>query len=164
MTLPFGNCKSSAAMLARDERRGSGRLAPVEIEAEAPDVGAAVGRHHHVVAVEHRESREVGDLGEVVPVEAQQSLVDHRDDQQRSVGGPAEARRLPLDPHDLLDRAARVERQHLVRVLVGEPEPSVVPAWPFRERQTVDHRAQFSHRLPPRAESLPRRLRARPTG
>ena len=33
-------------------------------------------------------------------------------------------------------------------MLVGEQQPTVVPARPFGERETVEHRAQLSHRRP----------------
>ena len=38
----------------------------------------------------------------------------------------------------------RIEREHLLRVLVGEEQSPVVPARPFREREAFEHRAQLS--------------------
>ena len=72
---------AAVGVYANQFRRFEGAAA-VQIEAEVADVRAAESVDHHVVAMETRERRQIGNAGEAFAVVAQQAAVGHRDDEQ----------------------------------------------------------------------------------
>ena len=101
---PFGNQRSSASawMVPSGSTRirpGRRRVGEVhQVEAEVADVGAAQLVDHEVVEVAAAVLGQVGVDGHLaVRRAAQQRVVEHRDDEQRAVGQPAEPGRLALD-------------------------------------------------------------------
>ena len=153
-------------VLGRDRRRPvgvdahqrgrAGVRAAHEVEAEAAHVGAAVAVDDHVVEVPGAELADVGVLGDrAVGRPPQDAVVAHRDDEQRSVRQPAEARRLALDGHDLARRApSGVDRDHAVAVEVRHPPAALVPARALEEGPAVEQGADRSLRHGP-AEPTP---------
>ena len=69
----------------------------------------------------------------------------HRDDEHPAVGEPAETGRRTVEAGDDLDRARGIDPQHLVRVHVGDPERTVVPARTFQERAVFDDGLERGH-------------------
>ena len=101
-TEPSGSTRASFAVTwsASTDSTPRARELAVEVEAEVADVGAAEGVDDHVVAVERGDARQVGVLDEARRLEAQEPLVEHRDDEQPAVGQPAEAGGLPIRQFD----------------------------------------------------------------
>jgi len=141
----IGHHPGRAIRRHHDQHGGPGRLARRQVEAEVADVGAALCVHHHVVAMKRREAGEVGHLGQTRPVQAQQAPVDHRHDQQTTVGQPAQPRRLTRHFHHGFRHAIQSHAQHAVRVEVRKPERAVVPARRFGESDLLQE--QGRHRV-----------------
>ena len=92
---------------ARERGRALRRVRD-QVEAEVPDVRAAVSVHDHVVAVERGDVAELGVDREPAGVEPHELAVVHRHDQQPSVRQPAQPRRVVGDLDHRL--GAAVER------------------------------------------------------
>ena len=115
-------------------------LAGVHVEAEVADVRAA--RCASTTMSLHAPGRERGEIGvddeRAVGLEPQHLAVEHRDDEHAAVGQPAEPRRLLRHLDDRLRVAVGGHRDDALVVLVGEPEPVVVPARTLGEREVVE--------------------------
>ena len=90
---------------------------------------------------------EVGQHRQLAVGEAQDLVVLHRRDHQRTVGQPAEARRLLLDLDHHRLGAVGGDPRDLVAVEVGDPPGAVAPARPLEEPATLEQRGHvpFSH-------------------
>src|ERR1051326_5708702 len=73
-----------------------------------------------------------------VPRSAEHAAVAHRDDQERTVRQPAQARRLRLDAEDLLGGTEGIDGEHDMPEEVGEPPASFVPTRAFEEGAAVE--------------------------
>src|SRR5262249_30847327 len=73
-----------------------------------------------------------------VAVETENAPVEHRHDEELSVGKPSETRRLLLDLGDRLSGAVGIHRDDALVVLVREPQSAVVPARTLGKRETVE--------------------------
>ena len=125
---------------------GGGQVGTVhQVEPEVAEPGAPLGVDHHVVGVAGHVVREVGVRDQRAVVLAPQELrIVLGDDQQASVGEPAEPRGLARDLR-LDAQVAAVERDgvDLLEVEVGEEQPVVVPPRALREVQVLDDGPQL---------------------
>ena len=116
------------------------------VPSEVADVGPALLIDQHVVAMPGGEVSQECDLCEPFGVEAQQTAIDHGDDQESAFGVPAETGRSSSDLGDGFGISVEVEGDYPVPVHVGEPEPAFVPAWTFGKGETVEQGSQLRHR------------------
>jgi hypothetical protein len=125
--------RSPPVGLHAHEHRRAWRFAPPEVEAEVADERSAVCRDHHVVGVPVAQAGQIRVDAELAGVEAEHAPVIHRDDEQRPVREPAEARRHRLDADDLLHAAFVVDGEDVPPEEVREPPAAVVPARALEE-------------------------------
>ena len=146
-TWPLGDCRSSAAHSHAAVGAHPERLAGPSVGAEVldpsahvADVRGAVGAHDHVVERAPRRRRQVGlDRDLAVGLDPEEALGLHGDDQEATVGQPAQTGRLVvLDADDRRRIAIEGGGDHPVVVHVAEPEPTVVPPGSFTEDEVVE--------------------------
>ena len=142
---PGGGLVHRAVRLHPHQARRYGLGAGLEVEAEVADVGGAVGRHHHVVAVPRGDSGQIGVLGDrAVGGHPEHTPIEHRHDEQRTVGHPTQARRTVLHRRDpLLDPVDQGE--HPMPVEVGEPQTPVAPPRPLAEVEPGVDDGELAH-------------------
>jgi hypothetical protein len=117
----------------------------MQIEPEVADVGTALCIDDHVVAVEGCDVAQFGMDDQPVVVEAQHSAIGHRHHEQRAIGQPSEAARLPGHLDLALDVAVEIEGLDRQVVHVAEPQGAVVPPGSFAEAETCGERLGLVH-------------------
>ena len=135
------------------------RRVVVPVVAEIADVGPARGVHHHVIAQAGRESREIGMEMQRLAVEPQHAPVQHRDDEQLPLQGPAEAGGALRDLDDRLGVPGEIDGRDAMGVEVGEPELAVAPPRRLGKLQSVEQDldlARLVHATPLSLEPRPR--------